>query len=155
MYKKAQAAMEFLMTYGWAILVVLVAVGALAYFGVLNPGRFLPSSCTIGPGLACGEFKVSNGATDNVEVYVRNGIGKSIQNVSITLASAAGGACVAGTTNSSTIIDGAQELYQFSCADADAANVGDRFKATMTFTYKASGESLSHTMKGDITTKVE
>ena len=34
--KKAQAAMEFLMTYGWAILVVLVTIGALAYFGVLK-----------------------------------------------------------------------------------------------------------------------
>ena len=28
--------MEFIMTYGWAILVVLIAVGGLAYFGVLN-----------------------------------------------------------------------------------------------------------------------
>jgi len=28
MKKKAQAAMEFLMTYGWAILVVLVVIGA-------------------------------------------------------------------------------------------------------------------------------
>ena len=35
--RKSQAALEFLMNYGWAILVVLIAVGALAYFGVLNP----------------------------------------------------------------------------------------------------------------------
>lgn len=34
--KKSQAAMEFLMTYGWAILVVLAAIAALAYFGVLK-----------------------------------------------------------------------------------------------------------------------
>jgi hypothetical protein len=34
MNKKAQEAMEFLMTYGWAILVVLVAIGAVAYFYV-------------------------------------------------------------------------------------------------------------------------
>lgn len=40
--KKGQAAMEFLMTYGWAILVVLIAIGALAYFGVLSPERFKP-----------------------------------------------------------------------------------------------------------------
>ena len=30
-------AMDFLYTYGWAILVVLGAIGALAYFGVLVP----------------------------------------------------------------------------------------------------------------------
>jgi uncharacterized protein (UPF0333 family) len=38
--RKGQAAMEFLMTYGWAILVVLAAIGALAYFGVLSPDKF-------------------------------------------------------------------------------------------------------------------
>ena len=32
---RAQAAMEFLMTCGWAIIVVLVVIGALAYFGFL------------------------------------------------------------------------------------------------------------------------
>ncbi|HGJ67134.1 TPA: hypothetical protein ENS27_17370 [bacterium] len=44
--RKAQAALEFLMTYGWAIMVVLAAIGALAYFGVLSPSNFLPDQCT-------------------------------------------------------------------------------------------------------------
>ena len=37
---KGQAAMEFLMTYGWAILVVLLAIGALAAFGVFDMGKY-------------------------------------------------------------------------------------------------------------------
>lgn len=45
MNKRAQAALEFLMTYGWAILVVLAAIGALAYFGVLSPTNFVPERC--------------------------------------------------------------------------------------------------------------
>ncbi len=40
--KKGQVAMEFLMTYGWAIMVVLVAIGLLAYFSVLSPDKFMP-----------------------------------------------------------------------------------------------------------------
>jgi len=48
MGKRAQAAMEFLMTYGWAILVVLVAIGALAYVGVLSPEKFLHVSSGYG-----------------------------------------------------------------------------------------------------------
>ncbi|MAE13796.1 hypothetical protein CMO92_04475 [Candidatus Woesearchaeota archaeon] len=51
--KRAQAAMEFLMTYGWAILVVLAAIGALAYFGVLSPDSLLPERCTGPAGLDC------------------------------------------------------------------------------------------------------
>lgn len=42
MKKKAQSALEFLTTYGWAFLVILIMIGALAYFGVLDPNRFLP-----------------------------------------------------------------------------------------------------------------
>ncbi|MBI3036442.1 hypothetical protein HYY73_01620 [Candidatus Woesearchaeota archaeon] len=45
---KGQAAMEFLMTYGWAILVVLVVIGALSYFGVLSPSTLLPEKCNEG-----------------------------------------------------------------------------------------------------------
>jgi len=41
--KSAQAAMEFLMTYGWALLVVLIVIAALAFFGLLNPDN----SCQI------------------------------------------------------------------------------------------------------------
>ena len=157
MYKKAQAAMEFLMTYGWAILVVLVAVGALAYFGVLNPGKFLPSSCTIGPGLACGEFKVTTGTANNTQIYVRNGLGKNIQAISMSLTPAdTSVTCInaTGYSQPTSINDGAQALFVFDCS-LGSASVGDRFKATITFTYTASGETMAHTMTGDITTKVE
>jgi hypothetical protein len=39
--------MEFLMSYGWALLVVLLVIAALAYFGMLNPDRFLPDKITV------------------------------------------------------------------------------------------------------------
>lgn len=38
MIKKAQAAMEYLMTYGWAILIVIVVVAALYAMGVFKIG---------------------------------------------------------------------------------------------------------------------
>ena len=34
--KKGQVAMEFLMTYGWAIIIILLAVAALWYLGVFK-----------------------------------------------------------------------------------------------------------------------
>lgn len=35
--KKGQAGTDFLMTYGWAILVVLAAIGAMAYLDIFTP----------------------------------------------------------------------------------------------------------------------
>lgn len=77
MYKKAQAAMEFLMTYGWAILVVLVAIGALAYFGVLNPDTMLPEKCIIssGSGLFCDKFSTT---TAGITLKIKNSLAEGI-----------------------------------------------------------------------------
>ncbi|MBU5682665.1 MAG: hypothetical protein KQA34_03070, partial [Candidatus Aenigmarchaeota archaeon] len=51
MRSKAQAALEFLMTYGWAILLVIVVVGALYATGMLKPCRWV--------GLQAKEFPLS------------------------------------------------------------------------------------------------
>ncbi len=81
MYKKAQAAMEFLMTYGWAILVVLVAIGALAYFGVLSPDRFLPERCTGPSGMDCLDKAAINDT--HVSVVLKNNLGYTISAFSV------------------------------------------------------------------------
>ncbi|MEM4067806.1 MAG: hypothetical protein QXV17_13200, partial [Candidatus Micrarchaeaceae archaeon] len=55
---KVQSAMEYLMTYGWAILVIAVVLGALYSLGVFNANNFAPKappgSCQVfrpnGPG---------------------------------------------------------------------------------------------------------
>jgi hypothetical protein len=55
---KAQSAMEYLMTYGWAILVIAVVLGTLYSLGIFNPSNFAPKaqpgSCQVfrpsGPG---------------------------------------------------------------------------------------------------------
>ncbi|MFC2016699.1 hypothetical protein ACFLUF_03190 [Chloroflexota bacterium] len=49
---KAQAALEFLTTYGWALVVILVMIGALAHFGILSPSKFLPERCNFGVEIA-------------------------------------------------------------------------------------------------------
>ena len=40
--KKAQSAMEYLMTYGWAILIIAVVLGTLFQLGVFNSTNFSP-----------------------------------------------------------------------------------------------------------------
>ncbi|MCP3684127.1 MAG: hypothetical protein GY861_15710 [bacterium] len=95
MYKRAQAAMEFLMTYGWAILVVLVVIGALAYFGVLSPQNLLPEKCELQMGLNCKDYIISQGGlTDGtVTLNLENGMG---QGILITSATATGKGDMAG-----------------------------------------------------------
>ena len=80
--KKAQAAMEFLMTYGWAVLVVLSTIGALAYFGVLSPSKYLPETCLFSQGISCLDYKVTS---SNIEMYLMNGYGQDIDVYNISV----------------------------------------------------------------------
>jgi len=48
-----QSAMEYLMTYGWAILIIAVVLGALFQLGVFNPMTFAPKA----PPGACQVFR--------------------------------------------------------------------------------------------------
>jgi hypothetical protein len=46
MDRKAQGAMEYMMSYGWAILAVMVVGGAVWQLGILNPGSAQPPTST-------------------------------------------------------------------------------------------------------------
>jgi len=78
MYKKrGQAALEFLMTYGWAFLVVLVVLGTLTYFGILNPSFLLPEKCTLQLGLYCRDHRIDSDSR-TISLRLENGVGKGM-----------------------------------------------------------------------------
>jgi len=146
--KKAQAAMEFLMTYGWAILVVLIAIIALAYFGVLNPGRYMPSSCILEPGLGCIDFKV-DGETNEIILVIRNGMGVDLDPFEIYI----GGKCD-GSEKIDTpggFIDGAAEAFVIDCNEIIS---GSKFKESVKMSY-TSPSNVSHVKTGSISARIE
>ncbi len=50
---RLQSAMEYLMTYGWAILILAVVVGVLFQLGVFNSSTFAGTSCIGSSGFLC------------------------------------------------------------------------------------------------------
>ncbi len=170
--KKGQAAMEFLMTYGWAILVVLIAIGALAYFGVLNPGRYLPSSCTISNQIGCNEFKVTGGAAANtvaITLVLQNGRGTDLTlspaffaQTNINLTSPTNINCALSTLNigsavntTNNMTDGASATATFLCPSA-MPPAGQKVKGTINIAYIDAGSNLGvRFASGTITTKAE
>ncbi|MEK6826170.1 MAG: hypothetical protein AABX90_00910, partial [Nanoarchaeota archaeon] len=87
-----------------------------------------------------------------------NGLGASVNPVVFTIPTIINGAttCVPGTgspVNPTSITDGATATFGFECTGLGA--VGDRFKATLSFVYTQSGQTLSHTVIGDMTARIE
>jgi len=75
-FQKSQSALEFLITYGWAFLVILITIGALAYFGVLNPSNFLPEKALVTPGFTVSEFQLYN---DRIIIILKNNLPTSVE----------------------------------------------------------------------------
>lgn len=78
---RAQSAMEYLMTYGWAILIIAVVLGALFSLGVFNGGAGLSSACVASSGYLCttpsyshstGVISVSLGQNTGTSWYASN-----------------------------------------------------------------------------------
>ncbi|HLC73198.1 MAG TPA: RDD family protein [Candidatus Nanoarchaeia archaeon] len=63
------------------LLPILVAIGSLAYFGVLAPSKFMPESCTIGPGFSCDEFNLDSAGV--LRIVLRNGLGENVESVQV------------------------------------------------------------------------
>ena len=142
-YKKSQAALEFLMTYGWAILVVLVAVGALAYFGVLSPDKFLPAKCTLQSGIACLDHKAT---ASQVQIVLQNSLGYDISSITVKA-----GSC--GTSSSpATLANGEKGTYTITCSPA---LLGSKYNAQVNVSYTIIETGLSHNNLGQITTRIE
>lgn len=145
--KKAQAAMEFLMTYGWAILVVLVGISALAYFGVLSPEKSLPESCIFFPGLSCDDFKVDE---NSVTLVVTNGMGTDLENVQFLISDV--GPCQGDSSEITTLKDGEKKTFTILCSINLIA--GSEFRRKLQFSYNEV-DGLEHNRIGTISTKVE
>src|SRR3989338_6862255 len=76
---KAQAALEFLTTYGWAFLVILIMIGTLAYFGILSPSKLLPNRCNMGTEFQCLDYRITeSGSSSQVQLRLKNNVGEPI-----------------------------------------------------------------------------
>lgn len=139
--RKGQAAMEFLMTYGWAILAAVIVIGVLAYFGVFSPGKLVPEACTLSAPLGCNEARINSTA---VTVIFRNGVGETVdvRNLSV-------GNC-GSTGYYNNVSDGTNAQVSINCAHP----IGSTFKGDLEVTWIKSTGTFIQTASGTITGKV-
>ncbi|MEM3791421.1 MAG: hypothetical protein QXL16_01695, partial [Candidatus Micrarchaeaceae archaeon] len=50
---QGQSALEYLTTYGWAIIIIGVVISALVFLGVFNPSSLVSQQCIFPAGFVC------------------------------------------------------------------------------------------------------
>jgi hypothetical protein len=141
MPRRGQVAIEFLMLYGWAFLIVLAAIALLAYTGVFNPGRFIKEGCMLDAGIGCIGHAVKE---DAVILVLQNGKDEDLSISSITVEGCAGNA-------SGTLTNGNRSRFTIGgCSNA----AGARFNGNIRLSY-AGDSGLAHTMGGSVVDVVD
>ena len=132
---KAQAALEFMATYAWAIVMVLIAISALSYFGVLNPKGLVPQRCTLEAGISCPDFTIKE---DSVSLLIMNAKGEDLRISSIEIEGCTG-------TDSGPLRRQERILYEVTGCN----NMDSTFSGEVKLIYTGRG-GLEHVAKGRI-----
>ena len=141
--QKSQAAMEFLMTYGWAILIILIVLAALFAFGVFNPGT--KSSCKVDLPFICQDVRATEDGIVEFSLSANNVASASIDSIKIN-------------DNDCKIISGKElrnnQKTNILC-QGPILDEGSKTNAEIKLSYKSAISDLQHSVEGDASSEVE
>jgi uncharacterized protein (UPF0333 family) len=140
--KRGQAAMEFLMTYGWAILAAVIAIGVLWYMGVFSPDT--NDVAILNPPFG-GEVEQMVTA-GSIRIIANSGAGDTINVTSFVIEG-----CGTNNTNMQ-FADGAKVDINVTCSPVLTA---DKFRGKIEITYLKAGNTIPQVTTGSINAKVQ
>ncbi len=158
MERKGQAAMEFLMTYGWAILAAIIAIGVLAYFGVFSPGKFITGAAVVNPPFYANAWNIQaahddlTGNPSGITLELRNNGGEDYSVSAIT---------VDGTdpsvdctwTGPVSVPASESATFNIDCSPG-VLTEGSTYKGDLTITYTKGDSLVVLTSTGTIAEKI-
>ncbi len=171
MHRNSQAALEFLTTYAWAFLVIIIMVGALAYFGVLSPSKLLPDRCNFGPEVGCNKntmvvVNIVGGAAvspDTLTMRLENNAGAPITVTSATVVTdvTTAGTCTAQINDAaiSNFAWASDTSITFSayCSTGTSLVAKEKIKFNIEINYfpTAAGITYKKTVFGEVFTTIQ
>ena len=149
--KRAQAAMEFMLTYGWAILLVLVAIAVMMYFGILNVERLIPERCTLPQGFSCVNFKAN---TTAITLVILNALPEDVIVQRLQLLGPKGEVYCSTEYSNETGWLPEQAKTTFEIEPCSSEKTGKKFKGVISITY-VDEDKLDRTRQGDIVVQID
>ena len=138
---KGQAALEFMTTYGWAILAIILAISTLYYFDVLDPDKYIQTSCNTGNQIECVEAVIYTNGDFGIRLRNNNPVDLDIE-IGVTMPDG-----TALNINSETI--GKGESKEFTDSFGLTFLQGNKVDMTIAINFRREGAGGSYyTTKG-------
>ncbi len=153
MDRKGQAAIDYLSTYGWALLALSVAIGAIYLFVDLKPDTIVPETCSFGVEGAfyCVDGQIDR-ATNQVHISLRNTVGKQITIINMV--------CTHRESVRSEVFNRIiepSEIFSLTCdmndVDGPVVSFSKKAKIEITVVYKTESSIYPMSADGYLTTQ--
>ncbi len=150
MKKKGQAAMEFLMTYGWAILAAIIVIGVLAIY--FRPSSIAPSSGMISAPFYANAWSLT---PNLISMEIQNNAGEDVNvtEINATVRNPSGVTCTVNDNAGAgwEVENGALQSLTVSCTTLD---VGDSVNADVVVRYTKGAGTLELQATGSVSGQV-
>jgi len=141
---KGQSAMEYLMTYGWAILIVIVISAVLVYYGLFKPpvGKSINGFGSVMP------LDSEYTAAGNLSLFLENRVGDIIKIIAVSADDGSGSVTLTGTSGMNKTVSVSGRTWVMGTTGV-AGSQGDGFALRVVITYDRGGTDL--TTSGTVT----
>jgi hypothetical protein len=152
--RRAQSAIEYLTTYGWVLIIIAIAFGALYALGATNPNTYSAQECVFASGFSCLNYTMSSNGVLHLNLQ------QSTQNPIIVTGIACtqnGTATDFYATSNQLVTVGSNELFDVQCytpSGAFAAQIGGPFDGSIFVNYTDQLTKFPGTAVGKIAVKV-
>jgi len=158
--RKGQAAVEYLMTYGWVLLVLVIVIGALFATGVFSPGYMVAEECNFGSSLKCTATLFNEGGHTRIILSFFNGYPYKVRINDVALQTQDGDQQFTGFASNVNLTSGANATFE---ADLGGSPIPEgavkRFIGNLTYVSCAPElgndcSSVEHAASGRVTGRI-
>lgn len=150
-FKKGQAALDFLMTYGWAIALVVIIAAVLFALGIFDTSNFIGNKAAGFSGVAVKGWGMDSAGT--FTIMLSNQVGQPINVTGLSIAIGTTSAALNGTVG--TIAVGASSATLTTSVGAFGAQTsGSGYNAKVYVNYTDLNSGFNYSTSGTLTGKV-
>jgi hypothetical protein len=150
--RRGQAALEYLVTYGWGFVIIIVVVGALAYLGFLNPTRYIPARCSFGSQLECVDDKLeARGVSGTIYLKFRNNFGDDIRIVDAFTTNSRVTPTIQGAGSAVIARGNVSSIFVITLTGVDDPLIsGEKMTVPLTITFQRNPGGALHNVTGEV-----
>lgn len=151
-----QSAVEFLMTYGWAILILIIVIGTLWKLGVFNLGNTAPNLCSLPADIGCvSAVLFPSGA---LHLNIQQATQYTINVVAVGCTTVVPDAAINVISPPNTISIGGNQTFTVQCYQGGnpfSAPIGQEYRGYIVVNYTDLTTGFLHTAQGTLIETVQ